>query len=186
MTNSYITAKQDTYLKKTPTKQASELGDGMRHFAKEGSKFKVTGCLKKENNHAMVSLDYAMGAWYIYLPHFKFEGCIFDVAGVKEVEESEEDIKEEDRIAYKLEDIDLAPVAPKTYEDVDWTDMTAKVSKYFTVREVTNNDARRIPKDRTIQNNIFNLSQELDIVRERWGSAILVTSWYRPTARKRC
>lgn len=63
---------------------------------------------------------------------------------------------------------------------INWNDMNDKVSKYFTVREVTNNDKRRIPQSDRIKRNIVELAEELDIVREKWGSGIVVTSWYRP------
>ncbi len=65
---------------------------------------------------------------------------------------------------------------------INWSDFTCKVSKYFTVEEVTQKDTRRIPKDKNIQNNILKLAKELDKIREDWGSPIGVTSWYRPPA----
>lgn len=65
---------------------------------------------------------------------------------------------------------------------INWKDFTCKVSKYFTVSEVTQNDSRRIPKDKNIQNNILKIAKELDKIREEWGSPIGVTSWYRPPA----
>ncbi|NJL81816.1 MAG: peptidase M15 [Chloroflexaceae bacterium] len=71
---------------------------------------------------------------------------------------------------------------PETWQQVNWNDFNASVSKYFTVREVTNGDPRRIPQDDAIKANIVSLAQELDRVREAWGSPILVTSWYRPRA----
>lgn len=71
---------------------------------------------------------------------------------------------------------------PKSYKEVNWADFNALVSKYFTVAEVTNHDRRRIPTDDAIKQNIFTLAQELDKVRESWGSPIIVTSWYRPPA----
>ncbi|ACB53271.1 hypothetical protein cce_3923 [Crocosphaera subtropica ATCC 51142] len=71
---------------------------------------------------------------------------------------------------------------PSSWKAVNWNDVNAKVSNYFTVREVINGDRRRIPTDDTIKQNIFTLAQELDKVREAWGSPIIVTSWYRPPA----
>ncbi|MCA2633363.1 MAG: hypothetical protein IM507_13520 [Microcystis sp. M20BS1] len=65
-------------------------------------------------------------------------------------------------------------------EDIDWTDMTSKVSKYFTVREVTKGQAARIPTSKVIQGNIVRLAKELDNIREEWDKPIIVTSWYRP------
>lgn len=66
--------------------------------------------------------------------------------------------------------------------EIVWNDFNAKVSKYFTVREVTNGDRRRIPQNSDIKQNILTLAQELDRVREAWGSPLLVNSWYRPPA----
>lgn len=63
---------------------------------------------------------------------------------------------------------------------INWSDFTCKISKYFTVGEVTQNDSRRIPKDKHVQNNILKIAKELDVIRETWGNPIGVTSWYRP------
>ncbi|NBD18461.1 MAG: DUF882 domain-containing protein [Cyanobacteria bacterium] len=71
---------------------------------------------------------------------------------------------------------------PSSWQTVNWQDLSAKVSKYFTVQEVTNGDTRRIPQRDDIKQNIFTLAQKLDQIREAWGSPILVTSWYRPPA----
>lgn len=63
---------------------------------------------------------------------------------------------------------------------VNWKDPNAKVSQYFSVYEVTQGDDRRIPTNSLHQNNILLLARELDKIRLDWGSAIGVTSWYRP------
>jgi GH24 family phage-related lysozyme (muramidase)/uncharacterized protein YcbK (DUF882 family) len=65
-------------------------------------------------------------------------------------------------------------------ESIDWNNPDSKVSKYFTVKEVTQRDNRRIPKDPVVIANILKLAVELDKVREKWGKPIGVTSWYRP------
>lgn len=65
---------------------------------------------------------------------------------------------------------------------VDWNDFDCKISKYFTVGEATNRDKRRIPDRLEIQQNILTLASKLDDIRDAWGSAIAVTSWYRPPA----
>jgi putative chitinase len=69
---------------------------------------------------------------------------------------------------------------PKGYIDIDWNNPRGKVSRYFSVIEVTKNDPRRLPRSEQVMNAIFQLGKELDKVREEWGSPILVTSWYRP------
>lgn len=71
---------------------------------------------------------------------------------------------------------------PQSWKEVNWSDFNAKVSKYFTVREVTNSDRRRLPQNDDIKKNIFALAQELDKVREAWGKPLIITSWYRPPA----
>lgn len=63
---------------------------------------------------------------------------------------------------------------------IDWNNFNCPVSKFFTVGEVTRYDKNRIPHTETLKQNIITLAKKLDIVREQWGSAIQVTSWYRP------
>ena len=66
---------------------------------------------------------------------------------------------------------------------IDWSNPRARVSKYFTVSEVTNLDDRRIPESGSkVEANILALATELDAVREAYGSPIGVTSWNRPWA----
>ena len=60
--------------------------------------------------------------------------------------------------------------------------MDAKVSKYYTVGEHLRYDARRRPTTEQVKRNIYKLSQELDKIREEWGSAIIITSGYRSPA----
>ena len=65
---------------------------------------------------------------------------------------------------------------------INWSDPKQKISKYFTVGEVTQGDRRRVPSDPTVIKNILALAHELDKIREAWGKPIGVTSWYRPRA----
>jgi len=65
---------------------------------------------------------------------------------------------------------------------VNWENPNSRVSEFFTVREVTNGDPRRIPTDVQIKQNIYRLAAELDKLRREWGGPIGVTSWYRPPA----
>ncbi|MDJ0702798.1 MAG: D-Ala-D-Ala carboxypeptidase family metallohydrolase [Leptolyngbyaceae cyanobacterium MO_188.B28] len=66
-------------------------------------------------------------------------------------------------------------------QPIDWSNNNAKISKYFTVGEVTQQDPRRIPKGDVIK-QVLKLALELDKVREAWGKPLGVTSWYRPEA----
>ncbi|MBW4540702.1 MAG: hypothetical protein KME43_16360 [Myxacorys chilensis ATA2-1-KO14] len=68
-------------------------------------------------------------------------------------------------------------------QTIDWNNPSASVGKHFTVAEVTQNDDHRIPargSDEEVA--ILKLAVELDKIRDAWGSAIGVTSWYRPYA----
>lgn len=63
--------------------------------------------------------------------------------------------------------------------EIDWDNNNCKVSKYFTVGEVTQYDARRTPKGDVIP-RVLELASHLDEIREAWGHPVGVTSWYRP------
>jgi len=66
---------------------------------------------------------------------------------------------------------------------INWHNPSSKVSRYFYVGEVTQNDKRRIPLVGSIQEKrIITLAIELDLIRVKWGNPIMVTSWYRPLA----
>jgi len=68
-------------------------------------------------------------------------------------------------------------------QQINWNDPTAKISKHFSVSEVTKNDPRRIPQAGSeVEREILKLAIELDKIREEWESPVLVTSWYRPPA----
>lgn len=68
-----------------------------------------------------------------------------------------------------------------TQHAIDWNKPDCLVSKYFTVREVTQGDEQRIPTPGSEEEiNILTLAAELDLVREAWGGPIGVTSWHRP------
>lgn len=70
-----------------------------------------------------------------------------------------------------------------TVTAINWRDPSVKISKFFTVGEVTKGDPRRIPASGSaIEKNILALARELDKLREDWGKPVLVTSWYRPDA----
>lgn len=62
----------------------------------------------------------------------------------------------------------------------DFGNFNSKISKHFTVGEVSQNSKDRIVYHPTHQANAKRLAAELDKVREAWGKPIGVTSWYRP------
>ena len=152
-----IKAINQTILKKEVA-QASELEDNQKVQVPEGKTYEILNHEKAERGHYKVELNYDAGTWYVWSGHWE--------------------------LPWEEQTISSGAVSSvsQTWKDINWHDFDAKVSKYFTVREVTNGDTCRIPSDDTIKQNIFTLAQELDKVREAWGSGIIVTSWYRPLA----
>lgn len=64
-------------------------------------------------------------------------------------------------------------------KEIDWNDFSSKVSKYFSVGEVSLNDRERIVNNTQHRENVIRLAKELDKIRELFGP-IKITSWYRP------
>lgn len=65
---------------------------------------------------------------------------------------------------------------------LDWTDLDAKISKYFTVKEaiwLRSWNELGEPKEITKQ-NILDLAVKMDKLREAFNKPLRVTSWYRP------
>jgi len=64
-------------------------------------------------------------------------------------------------------------------KEIDWTDFSSNVGKYFTVGEVSLYDRERIVNNSLHRENVIKLAKELDKIREIFGP-IKITSWYRP------
>jgi putative chitinase len=67
-------------------------------------------------------------------------------------------------------------------EPINWLEWNQKISRFFTVGEVLQYDPQRVPTGAQTIGNILMLCDELDRMREAWGSPVGVTSWYRPPA----
>lgn len=64
---------------------------------------------------------------------------------------------------------------------VDWSDMGCKLNEFLTVGEVLCYDSRRRPRiGSKEEDNILRIAKEFEAIRRGWGSAIGVTSGYRP------
>lgn len=71
------------------------------------------------------------------------------------------------------------PAAPTA--TVAWGDFGAYISKYLTVGEMLQYDARRRPRPGSVEEkNILALAKEFDAIREAWNGPIGVTSGHRP------
>lgn len=152
-----IIALCDTWLKKKHDVQADQLDTTEKVFVQ---KDRVYNCEKIEEralqvantNHSFVELSHNSGSWYIYNEHW-------ELPWTKPL---------------------VTPNNTVIYEKIDWTDFAEPISKYFTVGEVALYQQERLPTTETIKKNAYRIAQELDKVREWWGSGLLVNSWYRP------
>lgn len=63
---------------------------------------------------------------------------------------------------------------------IDWHDPRCRVSRFFSVLDVTKGDPRRIPVPGSqTEKNVLWMAGELDKLRDAWGGPVGVTSWYR-------
>jgi uncharacterized protein YcbK (DUF882 family) len=64
---------------------------------------------------------------------------------------------------------------------INWNDPKSKVSKHFTVKDVTKGDPKRIPKGLTNRRNVKKLAKRLDSVVDEHGK-LVINSWNRDPA----
>jgi putative chitinase len=149
---------------KSAPKDSSRLPNSELVAVDAGQEFPVAAITKALGNHYKVTLGKdAQGGqvtlngrntWFVFGPHVQFSPSSA--------------AKESDHLPFNGE--------------IDWHTPNCKISKHFTVREVTNGDKRRIPSDPSVIKNVLALAKELDDIREDWAGPIGVTSWYRPPA----
>lgn len=153
-----ITALSDTWLKKDYRFTADQLSDDRKLPVEPGKNYKILSYDERDagtemGGHFEVSLAHNGGTWYIFAEHWKLPWQV-------EVEEP--------------------VVAIPEWDEVDWSDWNAPVSKYFTVGEVTQRSRERIPAQRNIKQNIIKIARKMDEIREWWDAPLAVNSWYRP------
>lgn len=160
---------KDTFLKSHPLPSTDE--SVLKISIEKGNKLDLYERRPNENGHyhLIVGRDGQMPAKvYIYDLH----------AGI--------DLEDED----KSNDDAYVPKpatesTPKVFDadDINWSEVSDPISKYFTVGEATKGEPARTPKKGSIEaNNILKLAAQLDNLREAYGKPIKVTSWYRPPA----
>ena len=164
-----ITALQDTLLKKQPV-QSSQLSAEQKLAVAAGQSYDVEDYKDIGDGHYWVKLVSNGGEWYIYDSetdgHWDttWEGNETDTETTVIPDQAEGTIH-------------------NTPGSIDWGNGSLRISKYFTVGEVTKNDPRRRPqRNSTEEKNILALAKELDKIRADWGSSVIVNSWYRPPA----
>ena len=154
-----IEALHDTWLKKDYRYNSDELADQYKLAVPKGKRYFVTSPPDERDadtemgGHFKVDLDFNGGTWYLYAEHWKLPWQVI-------IEEPPKKIPE--------------------WNEVNWNDWTAPVSKYFTVGEVTNMSRERIPTATDIKKNIIAIARKMDEIREWWDGPLGVNSWYRP------
>ena len=160
-----ITALKDTWLKKDPTAQASSLPENQKVFVPQGKTYGVENFKVASGGHYLVELASGAGKWYIYDPQDEGHWDTY-------WESRENDSAHTPENPLRDYDSNLT---------IDWSNNSQQISRYFNVGEVTKGQADRRPVNGSSEEkNILALAQQLDLIRESWGSSILVTSWYRP------
>ena len=152
-----LTAITETYLKRVAV-QAIDLSEKDKVAVPPGKHY-FSEIEENENEddgrshgHLKIELTHNAGTWFIWPEHWELESQIV--------------IKE--------------PQPQPEWDEVDWGDWAAPVSKYFTVGEVTNMSRERIPQMDDIKQNIIAIARKMDDIREWWDGPLGVTSWYRP------
>ena len=64
---------------------------------------------------------------------------------------------------------------------IDWNDPKSRISKHFTVKDVTKGDPKRKPKSLLHRRNAKKLAKKLDALTEEYGK-LVINSWYRDPA----
>lgn len=75
----------------------------------------------------------------------------------------------------------------KSKNQVNWANPKEKISKYFTVGEalwLPRIKSYHIPTEEEKQ-NILDIAEKLDVIRELWGKPMTVSSWIRPESYNR-
>ncbi|MEM9219291.1 MAG: D-Ala-D-Ala carboxypeptidase family metallohydrolase [Cyanobacteria bacterium P01_F01_bin.150] len=153
-----IKALRDTWLKKDYRYNAVELADDQKVEVLKGKTYFVTVADEQAasiemGGHFQVDLEYGAGTWFIYAEHWQLPWQAI---------------------------LDTPPPKRPEWNEVNWSDWSAPVSKYFTVGEVTNLSRERIPTETNIKKNIIAIARHMDDIREWWGGPLGVNSWYRP------
>ncbi|MEB3308830.1 MAG: D-Ala-D-Ala carboxypeptidase family metallohydrolase [Snowella sp.] len=166
-----ITASTNTFLKKRPI-QSTQLSENEKVAVPAGKIYPVEEYKLVEDGHFWVKLGYGSGEWYIY---------DYEEDGHWETTWESEEKDDPPSSTTNSAPVTSVIATPGT---IDWSNGSQLISQYFTVGEVTKNDIKRRPKSNSAEEkNILALAKELDKIREDWGSAIVVTSWFRPSTR---
>lgn len=164
-----LKANSGTWMKKTED-QADDLPNTKKKWYQAGDTLAIESLRESESEpepdagvveasasiHLGVTLAYGQGDWFVWMPHWDLEHMV------------------------ALESPLVSEKKRPEWNEVDWKDFSAPVSRYFTVGEVTNMSTERIPTSTDIKKNIITIARHMDEIREWWGGPLGVNSWYRP------
>lgn len=170
-------ARQDTRLTKVLA-DSSTLEDHQVFDVPQGAEYDLRAIAPQvtPNQKRMVTFSTNLGpkhynTWFLYPAHWTVEGePRNDYAEAQSPQASPESSGK------------TGIITPIPRDQIDWYAYDCPISKFFCVGDVTKGDSARIPEDSQIMGRVMAMAMELDKVREEWGSAIAVTSWYRPPA----
>ncbi|MCG9891108.1 MAG: D-Ala-D-Ala carboxypeptidase family metallohydrolase [Thermosynechococcaceae cyanobacterium MS004] len=172
-------AKQPTKLTKEAVDSSSS-PSGFVFDVLPGSEFHIRAIAPQlKQGKRLVTLAGGVGpqnfnTWYLFEPHWELKP-----------EPKQPDYPEATEPKDAAESSQQVAPSPRIIRpgDIDWAEGDHAISEFFTVFEVTKGDPRRRPaKNSIVERNILRMADELDKIRREWGSAIAVTSWYRPEA----
>lgn len=162
--------KNDTWFKQTDKKQAAKLDEANKVHVSAGKQIAITKIfpLHDKDNHLKFWLEDPLKGkitWFAYI-------------GDLDLDDLEIDHEEE---------------TPKTNPEpsgtiwtpgqtINWNDFSCHVTANFTVGEFLQHDRQRIPTNKAVQDKIILIAKQLELIRTDWGSAIGLTSGYRPPA----
>jgi len=147
-----IEALQNTWLKKESL-QADSLASDRKVEVAAGRRYGVMAWREQAaDGHAEVDLAAGAGTWFLWEAHWRR--------------------------------LDQGPANPTTWASaasVNWSDFQALIHPYLSVGEVLQWDDRRRPAaGSSAERQLLATAEQHRLIREAWGSALGVTSFYRP------
>lgn len=93
-----------------------------------------------------------------------------------------------DAVSKPVQPVIMALAVPTQYDQVNWSDPSSKIAKYFTVKDaIMLREWNRLGNetdglDLIVKKNLFGVFQKMDIIREFLGVPVFIKSAWRPSA----
>ncbi|MFM8525910.1 MAG: D-Ala-D-Ala carboxypeptidase family metallohydrolase [Cyanobacteriota bacterium] len=159
-----LEAVQDTWLKKAPV-QADSLAKDRKVAVRAGSRYGVLAQRElPADGHASVDLAAGAGSWDLWAAHWRRPD------GSTEAHSAP---------TSTVPQANIQP--PAAGQAVNWGDFNQLIHPYLSVGEVVQWDIRRRPGVGSAdEKRLLATAEQHRLIREAWGSALGVTSFYRP------